>query len=196
VTVAVLVYGPIFLKRWQYKYNYSKVEAQDLNSAQKIPELIINPEKKSLDVIPISAEFGLVIPKIKVNVPVVKDVDANIPKEYFEKLKLGVGHYKGTPFPDSAGNVVIFGHSSAVPGVTISKYAEAFLLLDKLVPGDIINLFYKSNKYTYKVDHIEEIEPTNLDVIKNTNSGQLTLITCWPPGTDIKRLVAIANKSN
>jgi sortase A len=191
-TVAVLVYGPLYWKRYQYdKNNPVPISV----SSKKTDRIVLQPVGESVaakETQPVSPQFGLVIPKINVNVPVVKNVDGTIPKEYFEKLKNGVGHYKGTPLPDKNGNTVIFGHSSSVPGVKSTQYSETFLLLDKLSPGDKIELYYGGAKQTYAVREVKEIRAEDLSPLDNSDDKRLTLFTCWPPGTSLKRLVAVA----
>lgn len=141
---------------------------------------------------PVSGEFGLVVPALKLNVPIIKDVSGIEGREYFTKLKRGVAHQAGTPTPDQGGNTVLFGHSSTVPGVTPSPYDEAFLLLDKLQPGDPIYLYYGKLRHTYTVSSITRVAPGDLHILDNTPEAKVTLYTCWPPGTDAQRLVVSA----
>ena len=69
-----------------------------------------------------------------------------------------------------------------------------FVLLDKLAPGDTISLDYQSHRYTYQVTDSKVVEPTDVGVLSSTSSPTLTLITCTPPGTSLRRLVVTAKQ--
>jgi len=140
-----------------------------------------------------SKEFGVLIPKINVNAPIKANVDGQTPKRYFKELKTAVGHLKGSALPDDSGNMVLFGHSSDIPGAT-SQYPEVFLFLDKLDKGDLITIFYQNNVYNYAVTTRKTVAADDLSVIADDSQNQLTLITCWPPGTNVYRMVVKAQK--
>ncbi len=176
-----MFYLPIYSKRAHYDRTQSIVEGN------------INASTTS-DTAPVSTEFGLFIPKINVNVPIVADVDGDVARVYFQKLKDGVAHFKGTAKPDQVGNTVIFGHSSAIPGIVATPYAQTFLLLDKLKKGDKITVYYRGQPYYYVVDSVKSMPDDALDILKATDSATLTLFTCWPPGTDFKRMVVVSHK--
>lgn len=140
----------------------------------------------------VPAANTLSIPKINVNAPVIyatNNSEAAIQKD----LESGVVHYAGTANPGENGNGVIFGHSSNdwwEPG----NYKFAFVLLDKLQPGDTFTINYQSKQYLYQVYAKKVVEPTDLSVLKQTSTPEATLITCTPPGTSWKRLVVQAKQ--
>jgi sortase A len=127
----------------------------------------------------------LSIDKISLNSPIMWNVED---ESIIEKLKDGVVHYKNTGLPGEGGNIFIVGHSSNYSWVN-SQYNSVFALLDKLIRGDQIFIYYKSKKYTYEVVDQKVISPKNVEVIDNTNEEILTLMTCWPVGTSLNRLV-------
>jgi hypothetical protein len=89
--------------------------------------------------------------------------------------------------------VAIFGHSSNdwwQPG----NYKQIFVLLDKLKAGDQIEITYQSKRYTYEVTGSRVVLPTAMSVLDPTSSPTLTLITCTPIGTSLKRLVVTAKQ--
>lgn len=132
------------------------------------------------------------IPKINVFSPVVYEpsiTEANVQKA----LESGVVHYGNTPLPGQPGNSVIFGHSSNdwwEPG----NYKFIFGLLDKLAPGDRLSVDYQSRRYIYEVTNIKIVAPTDVSVLNPTTEPTLTLITCTPPGTSLKRLIISARQ--
>ncbi|HVE80731.1 MAG TPA: class D sortase [Candidatus Dormibacteraeota bacterium] len=132
------------------------------------------------------------IPKINVSVPVVYP-EVNDEASIQKALQSGVVHYAGTAKPGQRGNTVIVGHSSNdwwEPG----DYKFAFVLLDKLVPGDTMTVNYNSKRYLYEVTESKVVEPTEVSVLAQTEEPILTLITCTPPGTSWKRLIVRAKQ--
>ncbi|MGH2717324.1 MAG: class E sortase [Actinomycetota bacterium] len=118
------------------------------------------------------------IPKINLDMIVVEGVSV-------ANLKEGPGHYPGTPLPGQAGNVVISGHRTT--------YLHPFRNLDQLAKGDPIYLeSLKGTTYTYDVSSITTVLPTDLAVVDNTRSNQLTLTTCTPPFSASHRLIVVA----
>jgi len=148
------------------------------------------------EITPLDSGFGIVIPKINANSRVVKDIDPRNPSEYQEALSRGVAHAKGTALPGDIGNVFLFSHSS-VDFWLATRYNSIFYLLNKLETGDKIILYYQDKKYTYLVDLKKIVDPTDTSALtKKTSDRQLTLMTCWPPGTSLQRLIVTAKIEN
>lgn len=104
-------------------------------------------------------------------------------------LKLGPGHYTGTPLPGQHGNVVISGHRTT--------YLHPFYNINELVPGDPIYLTNADgNKYVYVVSQSKVVDPTDVEVISNTPDDRLTLTTCNPRYSAAQRLIVVANLQN
>ncbi len=155
-----------------------------------IPEL-------ELEVAP--TDNRLIVPRIDQNIPIVRVssqhlIDRNwnaLELEMQDALKDGVVHYPGTSLPGQSGNVVITGHSSYFPWDP-GRYKDVFALLHDVVEGDKIVVYYEQDKYVYEVNEIEIVLPEDIDVLKQTPSDKLTLITCTPVGTNLKRLIVSA----
>jgi len=191
--ILVLTFGPLYLKRWLWDLGLSRPDYAGQNSYLDEPtDVAVAKSPIAATVGPVSRDFGLMIRKIGVNVPIVKNVSGQNAKEYFSKLKGGVAHQEGSPLPDKNGNMVIFGHSSFVPGVLLTQYSDVFLLLDKLQKDDEIEIWYSGQKYLYSVSEVKQVSKGSVEITKNTKDKRLTIFTCWPPGTDFKRLVVIA----
>ncbi|MBN1494887.1 class E sortase [Candidatus Peregrinibacteria bacterium] len=171
---------------------------------QEIMDLSKNPDVQKTQIPPLNIEVfppdsRVVIPRISKNVPVVTvSSEALINKEWDKleqqiqvALQDGVVHYPGTAFPDENGNVVITGHSSYFvwdPG----RFKDVFALLHQVQMGDRVYLFYKQKRYVYEVYDIKVVLPTQVDVLTQQGEDKLTLITCTPVGTNLKRLVVVA----
>lgn len=170
-----LIYSPVIREEANYRLTTVKSSFQ-----------------KNKEIIPIDKEFGLVIPKIDVNVKVFAHVDAAKPQEYLPLLAQGVAHAKGSLLPGQEGNVFIFAHSTDTP-LNASRYNAVFYLLNKMEKDDEIFVYYQQQKYVYKVMEKKIVAPEKLaDYLKTLKGKTLTLQTCYPPGTTLKRLIVIA----
>lgn len=149
-----------------------------------------NPKVRAL--VPVDENFGIIIPKISANASVIPQVDSQNPAVYQKALTRGVAHARNTALPNENGNIFIFAHSSA-DFWEASKYNAIFYLLSKLEKGDKIYLFYQGRKYTYAVSEKKTVEAAETSYLEAKNPGsRLTLMTCWPPGTTLKRLLVLA----
>ena len=65
--------------------------------------------------------------------------------------------------------------------------------INKLEPSDEVNLFYKGQRYAYRIIGKRVVDPSEVIYLtRKTNKEFLTLQTCWPPGTTLKRLLVFA----
>lgn len=159
-------------------------------SSQSIPAL-------SLDITP--PDDRIIIPRINRNVPVIgvstenlikRDWDA-LESEIQDALKYGVVHYPGTANAGETGNVVITGHSSYFawdPG----RFKDVFALLHQVVVNDTIIVYHEQEKVTYEVYETKIVEPDQVHVLTQSGEDRLTLITCTPVGTNLRRLIVLA----
>lgn len=139
---------------------------------------------------PVNIDFGIVIPKIQANAKVIDNVDPFNPKIYQVALTKGVAHALGTAYPGQPGNDFIFAHSS-VDWYVATRYNSVFYLLHRLEKGDEIDLYYHSKKYRYSVTEKTVVDPADVSYLRRgiKDTSTLTLMTCWPPGTNYKRLI-------
>ena len=137
---------------------------------------------------PAPTESRLVIPKIKVNVPIAWP-KAGDEESILKALEDGVAHFPGTAMPGQYGNVFLTGHSSYYAWSS-GKYKSVFALLDKLEIGDEIIAWHGGQEYNYQIFDKFVVTPDNLDVL-NQNLGEkiLSLMTCTPIGTNKNRLI-------
>lgn len=141
----------------------------------------------------------LIIPRINQNIPVVKVGSESLIKrdwgalenEMQKALQDGVVHYPGTSLPGQTGNVVITGHSSYFPW-DAGRFKDVFALLHDVVKGDRIVVYSNQDKYLYEVNDTKVVMPDNIEVLKQTPDDRITLITCTPVGTNLKRLIVTA----
>lgn len=133
----------------------------------------------------------LIIPALDINVPVIWDVNGFDKNDYLPALQNGVAKFLGSANPGEGGNVFIFGHSSYYPDDP-GKYKQVFTHLDQLKNSDVIYLWWQEKEYKYQVIDIALVSSNNLAILQPTKEEQLTLMTCWPPGTTLRRLIVIA----
>lgn len=143
---------------------------------------------------PLDLNFSIVIPKIAANAVVVPNVDTANESSYLDALQKGVAHALGTDFPGSGRHIFLFAHSTDYFW-RVGDYNAVFYLLYKLEKGDEINLYFSGKRHKYEVFNKMIIDPSQVQYLTRlTPNEELTLQTCWPPGTTLKRLLIFAKK--
>ncbi len=156
----------------------------------------VGPEDKAKNLTPPNKDFSIVIPKIGAVAPVIANVDPINPENYLSALRRGVAHAANTSMPGEFGNTYIFAHSTDT-FYNVGTYNAVFYLLGKLTKGDEIYIYYKGEEYVYIVSDKKVVAPEDVKYLgKQGNWNTLTLQTCYPPGTTLKRLVVIAKQIN
>ena len=125
----------------------------------------------------VPAPTRIVIPKIKVDAPIVGGVG-------WEDLKKGVGHLPGSAHPGQRGNLYLAAHNDI--------FGEIFRYLDDLEPGDDYFIYAGAQKFRYVVKEKRVIEPTEVEVMFPTTEPVATLQTCYPYLVDSHRLVVVS----
>lgn len=132
--------------------------------------------------VPAVAYYNLSIPKLK--------IEGAVTEIGGEDLSKNLVHYKGTALPGKIGNAVIFGHSVLPQFFNPKNYLSIFSTLPTLKKGDKIIVNYDGIAYTYEVQSMYETKPDDLSVLgQDTDGAYISLITCVPPGTYLRRLV-------
>ena len=151
------------------------------------------PGSKAKNLTPPNKDFSIVIPKIGAVAPVIANIDPINPENYLSALRRGVAHAAGTPMPGEFGNTYIFAHSTDT-FYNVGAYNAVFYLLGKLTEGDEIYIYYKGEEYIYIVSDKRIVASEDVKYLgKQGDWNTLTLQTCYPPGTTLKRLVVVAN---
>lgn len=154
-----------------------------------------------LALIPTSYENRIIIPSLGVNSGIIEPElgleslvgqDWNALEDQIrQSLLKGVVHYPGTADPGEKGNAFLTGHSSNVFWEK-SLYNTVFALLPRIEEGDDIYIAYQQNNYHYRVTSKKEVSPKDVSVLEQGEGHFLTLMTCTPVGTNLKRLVVTA----
>ncbi|MGI5841027.1 MAG: sortase [Patescibacteria group bacterium] len=141
-----------------------------------------NPTIESSGPLDSPTTYLLSIPKLKI-----KDALVDVGSM---DLKKSLIQYPQTALPGQLGNSVVFGHSVLPQFFNPKSYLTIFSTLYRLEPGDEIIIDYDNVTYKYLVEEMFEVQPTDLSVLEQRfDDRYLTLITCSPPGTYLRRLV-------
>lgn len=118
------------------------------------------------------------IPKIQVSLPIWHGTSEEV-------LANGAGHLMGTSLPVGGENTrcVLTGHR----GLPSSKL---FTRLDELTEGDLIYLQVCGETLAYRVNHIEVIDPEEIEKLQIIPQKDIvTLVTCTPYGINTHRFI-------
>jgi LPXTG-site transpeptidase (sortase) family protein len=190
VVMYLVFFYPILIQEFKYLITPHKDKVQVLigENVQKVK----TPGPSQM--IPADEEFSIIIPKIGANSKVVANVNPYDPDIYQRALTKGVAHAEGTVFPGQVGNTFLFSHSSS-DFYRADRYNAVFYLLNKLTKGDTFYLVYQKNVYRYIVERTNIVDPSEIEYLNglaDQKSGNTaTLMTCWPAGTNLKRLVVV-----
>ena len=132
-------------------------------------------------------EFLITIPKLKIKKAKVK-VDSL-------KFDQNLAHFPGTAIPGEVGNAFITGHSVLPQFADPNNYKTIFTKLPDLEVGDDVLVEFPDKTLHFTVQYAKVVDPKDLSVLLPISSTgrNLTLMTCVPPGTNIKRLVVITS---
>lgn len=107
-----------------------------------------------------------------------------------EDLKTSLIQYPGTAVPGKFGNTVIFGHSVLPQFFNPKSYITIFSTLPTLQVKDEILISYNGVGYKYSIEKMIEVAPNDISILaQRYDDSYLTLITCVPPGTYLRRLI-------
>ncbi|MEN1967652.1 class D sortase [Lentibacillus sp. N15] len=103
------------------------------------------------------------IPKLDSDLPIVEGTDE-------DELEKGVGHYKGTAYPQQRDQIVLSGHRDTV-----------FRRMGELEIGDILTMQLPYGDFSYEIVHTKIVDADDRTVISSTSPNEeLTVTTCYP----------------
>jgi len=125
----------------------------------------------------------ITIPKINVYLPIYHGTSPEV-------LNIAVGHLQGSTLP--IGGTSRHSVISAHRGLPSSKL---FTDIDQLVEDDTFTITILDEIYTYSVDNIEVVLPTELNSLNIIpDQDNVTLMTCTPYGINTHRLLVRAHR--
>lgn len=172
-----------------------------------LPAPIYTPEVRPLelvespDTIPYkfdqSLSATLSIPALHVVIPIVWSQSTQ-EKDLQNDLSSGAIHYPGTAIPGNIGNALLAAHSSDYAWKK-GAYKNAFASLGRLSVGDTGILITYTDKdamkrtLQFRVTEKAIVAPDDQRIFEEGQTAQITLITCWPVGTNWRRLIVKAD---
>lgn len=148
-----------------------KVKMQTDASIKQAKEIVANNKsvepaeaKKQLSSLKTGDTAGLlVIPKINAELAIIEGTDP-------DDLEKGVGHYKGSYFPDEAGQIILSGHRDTV-----------FRHLGELKLGDSLEVQMPYGNFTYEIINTKIVNADDTSIITlQRDHEELILTTCYP----------------
>lgn len=132
-------------------------------------------------------EFYISIPKIEI-----KNAKVAVDSTRFQNQ---LAHFPGTAIPGQVGNSFITGHSVLPQFADPKNYLGIFTELSKLEVGDDIEVEMNGKTLNYVVQYSKVVDPKDTSVLLpiSQTGKNLTLMSCVPPGTSLKRLVVISS---
>lgn len=122
----------------------------------------------------------LIIESIAVRAPITWGVTK---ETVAQDLKKGVVQFKGTN--------LITGHSSDF-WWNEGDFKTVFALLPEIEKGAEIKVFREGKEYNYRVEEIKVVSPNKVLDFLDKDKENLVLMTCYPLGTDLRRLLVRA----
>jgi len=134
----------------------------------------------------------ITISKIGVTAPMIWSKSEQ-EKDQLADLQNGVAHFPKTASPGQPGNMIISGHSSNYIWAK-GSFNYIFKNLNNLGSGDVVDVKTTQQNgkivtYQYKISEKFTTVPNDARIFEDSNGSVLTLTTCWPIGSNARRLI-------
>lgn len=187
--LATLVIGLVI--NWRLLWTLIKLELQPNQVTATSVETTVDTSSDYLRI----PTLGLKAPLVVSSVDPTNVADWSIIKK---DLTQGVSLSTKLSLPGQSGTTVITGHSS---DWWPHPYSAVFAGLNRLEPGDLVQVVYNGRLHRYQIREKQIVEPTSELFSQNslqqpTDKNRLFLVTCWPLLTTQQRLVVIAELVN
>ena len=196
---AIMMYSDTVFNMNQEEYQKEINDALEYNYrlAQKgidwnTDDMDLTEYNSILDISDASIMGYVKIDKIKVTLPIYHTVDEAV-------LQVGVGHLENTSLPVGAKSYDVEkgivtdstdGSHCVLSGHRGLPSAKLFSDLDKLNEGDIFTIYVLGETYSYQIDQIRVVLPSDVQEIKIVpGQDYCTLLTCTPYGINTHRLL-------
>lgn len=139
--------------------------------------------------------YYLTVPKLNIKRALVDSAPPDLNPED------ALGHYIGSALPGENGNTFIYGHSVLPVFYNPKNYKTIFSTLNKLEIGDEFTIEYNNKELVYRIEQKRDLKPDEVDPLGGfkpayLNESTVTLMTCSPAGTKIRRLLVNATLVN
>jgi sortase A len=167
ITILLVLAGVLFIMIGSLQYTNTVISEK--NSLKEAYQIIHNTEKQKIgDTLIERPAIGEVIgllmfPSISKELPIIEGTDE-------DDLEKGVGHFKGSSYPNEKGQIVLSGHRDTV-----------FRRLGELKLGDILIIELSYGTFFYKIESTKIVNAEDRSIITLQKKEEiLTLTTCYP----------------
>lgn len=141
----------------------------------------------------------IIVPSIWLDVPIVTNENMKVTDfstaDFDKELNEWVVKYPTTPAPGEEWNTLLFGHTSYVVWKT-NPFGTIFKDIAKLKDSTLIQVLREGKLYEYKVVDLFVVAPKQVAAqymtYQNAGGSYITLMWCYPLGTDKKRIMVVA----
>ena len=180
--LAFACWGYLMLRQACFQRAASRVLQQQIAKASTSPQHdILEVHAAAIPLRHAEMIGRLDIPRVNVSVIVLEGTDSSV-------LDVAAGHIPGTALPGLNGNIGIAAHRDTF-----------FRSLREIRPQDRLSFKTPGASFEYAVESTEVVEPSNTEVLRQTASQELTLVTCYPfnyIGSAPKRFIVHARQLN
>lgn len=191
-TIGIIMFCILYIIFWLWYFGERNISIKEPSVVSIRKNNNLHNNNENSDIVKVKKEFTdedlknfwleIDNDNVKIKAPIVNGVTD-------EKLEQGVGHHRTTAMPGEEGNVVLSGHRWKFgnnPAYTV------FEDLDKLKEGDKITVHYNNQEFVYKIKESKTVGSKAVEILEKTKEATLTLYTCTPKYTALKRLVYTA----
>ncbi len=152
-----------------------------------LQSVIINKDPAPEDYSYYGMEDNIIkIAAIDISAPLIIPESSNDADIYYA-LKKGIAHFPGSALPGERGVSIFLGHSSP-PGWPRIDYDWVFTQANDLEKGDKIEIYFNNQLFVYTVTEKVFLEIGQDVPSYDSNEKEIILLSCWPPGKNIKRI--------
>lgn len=149
------------------------------------PVVVDDPTVASPSPKPIAGPRGGPDPIARIRIPTIGVKQIVVEGVSLDDLAWGPGHYPSSSPPGGAGVTAIAGHRTG--------WGSPFIDLDKLRPGQRVLIDTPEATYVYEMTGSKVVDPDQTKVLlgdpKSDATHKLTLTTCTPKYTSLRRLI-------
>jgi sortase A len=167
ITILLVLAGVFFIMIGSLQFTDTVISQK--SSLKEAYEIIHNPEKQKIaDTLTEQPAMGdvvglLIFPSISKELPIIEGTDE-------DDLEKGVGHFKGSSYPNEKGQIVLSGHRDTV-----------FRRMGELKLEDILIIELSYGTFFYKIESTEIVDADDRGIITLQKKEEiLTLTTCYP----------------
>lgn len=167
------------------QFSPPQINSELLNPDDWFPDYPLSAKTVDLASQPAVSEYRLSIPSLGIQQAVVRVNETDLSQSLIQ--------YGSQTMPGDVGNTVILGHSSLPQFFNPRNYKTIFSVLPQVRLGEVVVIEIDGLKYVYQIIDKYEVKPSEVSVLdQDYNQEMLTLITCTPPGTYLRRLIVQA----